>query len=203
MNQKEITKFVDELSKTKNRNIVIVDFANVDKWEEKLGWPVGIKQLAQLIKHFAYGNRSLRRFYYCGDFGPNERSTRLKPWSKTMLNSANINNFEIITKRVKYIPDPKYETGYVKKGNLDIEMAVDMIRMVEDYDKVILFSGDGDLECVLRYLRERYSKEIFVFGARDHTGKELVDARAEGIIKNLLFVEDFEYRLNFRRFYPN
>jgi hypothetical protein len=43
------------------------------------------------------------------------------------------------------------------------------------------------------------NKKIYIFGARDHIGKELVDARTEGVIKDILFVEDFEYRLNLKR----
>ena len=39
----------------------------------------------------------------------------------------------------------------------------------------------------------------YIFGARDHLGKELVDARTKGVIKDILFVEDFEYRLNLKR----
>ena len=63
MDKKEIKKFIDDLAQTKDRNIVIVDFANVDRWQESLGWPVSIKKLAQLIKHFSYGKQFLRRFY--------------------------------------------------------------------------------------------------------------------------------------------
>jgi hypothetical protein len=38
-----------------------------------------------------------------------------------------------------------------------------------------------------------------MFVARDHVGKELVDAQKTGIIKDIIFVEDFEYRLNLKR----
>jgi len=75
-------------------------------------------------------------------------------------------------------------------------MALDLIKEVSNYDKALIFSGDGDLACVIEYLRQVYSKEFYIFCVRDHLGKELVDAKNKGLIKDILFVEDFEYRLN-------
>ncbi len=82
MTKSQITRFLKSFSGTKSRTIIIVDFANVDKWEESLNWTVGVKKLSQLIKHFSQGKKYLRRFYYGRDYGPNQKSTRLKPWSK-------------------------------------------------------------------------------------------------------------------------
>ena len=113
--------------------------------------------------------------------------------------SAQYSGFEIISKRVKYIPDAKYETGFIKKCNLDVEMAIDLIREQENYDIAVIFSGDGDLACICKYIHETFRKKIYVFGARDHVGKELIDAKRDGIIADILFAEDFEYRLNLRR----
>lgn len=199
MNKTQIKKFINELAKTKDRNIVIVDFANVDRWENSLGWKISIRKLSQLIKHFAQGKKFLRRFYYGKDYGSKEKSTKLLPWSDKILTSAEYNGFEIVSKRVKYIPDVKYETGFIKKCNLDIEMALDLIKEVANYDKVILFSGDGDLACIIEHLNTIYSKEFYVFCARGHLGKELIDAKNAKLVKEILFIEDFEYRLNLDR----
>ena len=199
MNHKEITQFLSQLEKTKDRNIVIVDFANVDRWQNSVGWPIGIKQLGQLVSHISYGKKFLRRFYYGEDYGPKDSSMKLLPWSEKMMMSAKYSNFEVISKRVKYIPDVKYETGFIKKCNLDIEMAVDLIREKDNYDTAIIFSGDGDMAYVCKYIHEEFGKKVYIFGARDHVGRELIDAKKEKIIKEILFVEDFEYRLNLRR----
>ena len=83
---------------------------------------------------------------------------------------------------------------------MDVEMAVDLIKEKDDYDKIILFSGDGDLSYVLKYLKEAFGKMAYVFAARDHLGRELVDCRNSGIVEKILFLEDFEYRLNKDRF---
>lgn len=200
MNSQEITTFLESFADKKERTIVVVDFGNVDKWEKNLGWRVGIQELGRLVKHFAQGNKALRRFYYGSDYGPKESSTILSLWSAGVLNRAEMNRFEVITKPVKYICDPFRTDGYEKKCDFDVEMTVDIIRMCDRYDQIVLFSGDGDLIYALRYLRDVFRKTSYTFGARGHVGREVVDALKDGVIQRLLYADDFEYRLNMDRF---
>ena len=199
MNKTEIKNFLNQLSKTLDRNIVIVDFANVDRWQDSTDWPISVNKLGQLNKYISQGKKYLRRFYYGMDFGPKDSSKLLLPWSEKILKQAQYSGFEIVSKRVKYIPDDKYETGFIKKCNLDIEMAIDLIKEQENYDIAVIFSGDGDMAYVCEYIHNIFNKTIYIFGVRNHIGKELIDAKSAGIIKDILFVEDFEYRLNLNR----
>jgi uncharacterized LabA/DUF88 family protein len=109
-----------------------------------------------------------------------------------------MNGLEVVTKRVKYIHTGVEAAPYRPKCDLDVEMTVDLIRERDNYDTIILFSGDGDLMCAIEYLNKEYGKECFVFGARGFTAKEVFDAKSIGIIKDIFFAEDFEYRLNSR-----
>lgn len=197
MDQEGIKKFLESHEPRKQRTIVIVDFSNVEKWKESNGWQVGIQELASLIKHFSNGSQQLRRFYYGSDFGRNEKSTVMVPWSEQLIRRARMNRFEIVTKRVKYMHD---RGEFKKKCDLDVEMTLDLIRLKDSYDHIVLFSGDGDLACVLKYLKEEFGKTVHIFTARNHVGRELIDAHNQGIIETILFAEDFEYRLNKDRF---
>lgn len=199
MNQDEIRTFLSSFATKKDRTIVVVDFGNVDKWATSLGWSVGIQELARLVKYLSQGAKAFRRFYYGSDFGPRERSPVLTTWSGNVLKRANMNRFEVVTKPVKYIHDPHRTDRYEKKCDFDVEMAIDLVRMQAEYDQVILFSGDGDLVYALRYLRDAFAKQSFVFGARGHVGKEVVDATREGVIQRLLYADDFRYRLDMDR----
>lgn len=200
MDKKEIKNIIEKIEESKDRNLVIIDFSNLVHWQDNLKWKIGIKELRKLIKHFVKSKKYLRRFYYGSDFGPKDDSEKLTVWSEMVHKKAEMNNFEIITKRVKYINDKNYKDGYVKKCDLDIEMAIDMIKEESNYDNIILFSGDGDLACVLRYLNEKFNKHAYIFTARNHLGKELLQCKYDKIVKEILFVEDFEYRLNMNRF---
>ncbi len=177
---------------------MIVDFSNAVMWDKSLGWSLGVKELGQLVKHLSVGAKFLRRFYYGSDYGPKESSTAMIPWSKGMQDMARASGFEIITKRVKYMPSQSNPHGYDVKCDLDVEMTVDLIKERDNYDTVVLFSGDGDLAYALQYVHDAYGKECIVFGVRDHVGRELSDLNDKGVVK-LIFTEDFEYRLSYQR----
>jgi uncharacterized LabA/DUF88 family protein len=120
-------------------------------------------------------------------------------WSRMILEKANMNRFEVVAKRVKYIHNQGNSFGYDKKCDLDVDMAIDLIKERENYDTIVLFSGDGDLMCAIKYLKEEYGKSCIVFGARNHVGREVFDAKKTGFVEDIFFVEDFEYRLNTTR----
>lgn len=199
MTQSQIKKFLEAHASKKVRTIVIVDFSNVERWKDSLGWSVGIKELGQLARNLSSGSKFLRRFYYGSDYGSKESGTELHLWSKGMLEQANMSGFDVVTKRVKYMPDETAPGGFRVKCDLDVEMAVDLIKDKDQYDTIIVFSGDGDLAYALKYLHEEHNKECYAFGARNHVGRELIDAKDSGVIKDLFFAEDFEYRLSYQR----
>jgi hypothetical protein len=122
MNHDEIRKFLASWEPLRERTIVIVDFGNVEKWRVSLGFPVGVRELARLAKAFAYGKKPLRRFYYGADYGKSEKAVTLSAFSAQILNSADMNGFEVVEKRVKYIHSPSNTYGYEKKCDLDVEI---------------------------------------------------------------------------------
>jgi uncharacterized LabA/DUF88 family protein len=79
-------------------------------------------------------------------------------------------------------------------------MTIDLIRERDNYDTIVLFSGDGDLMTAIQYLKEEYKKHTIVVSARGHIGREVLDAKRRGIVEEILFADDFEYRLNMNRF---
>lgn len=199
MNKDQIKQFLLSFEPKQNRTIVIVDFANVEKWKFSLGWKIGIQELSNLVKNFSKGQKFLRRFYYGADYGRRENSTVLDPWSKGVLDRANMNGLQVVSKRVKYIHSADNVHGFEKKCDLDVEMAIDLVKERDNYDTIVLFSGDGDLAHALTYMYETFGKAVYVFGARDHIGREMLDAKAQGVITNIFFAEDFEYRLSMDR----
>ena len=55
--------------------------------------------------------------------------------------------------------------GGAKKGDWDIGIAMDMIRMAQKIDTAVLVSGDGDFRALLEYLRSMGCRtEVIAFG---------------------------------------
>lgn len=64
---------------------------------------------------------------------------------------------------------------YSQKANLDIEIVVDMFNTVDQYDRVILFSGDGDFERAIELLRSK-NTHITVVSTEGMIARELRNA---------------------------
>ena len=76
----------------------------------------------------------------------------------------------MITKPAKEFTDP---SGHRKiKGNMDIELCVDMIEMSESIDHIILFSGDGDFRRVVEAVQRKGLKVTVV--STNHTNPPMI-----------------------------
>jgi uncharacterized LabA/DUF88 family protein len=123
---------------------LFIDGANLYAAARALNFDIDYQKL---LKYFAKRGRLLRAFYYTAlledqDFSP------IRP----LVDWLDYNGFTMVTKPTKEFTD---SSGRRKvKGNMDIELAIDMIEMAGKVDHVILFSGDGDfkrlVECVQR-----------------------------------------------------
>ena len=90
----------------------------------------------------------IRSFYYTAILEDQEYSP-LRP----LIDWLDYNGFTLVTKPVKEFTD---EHGRRKiKGNMDIEIAVDMLNISEALDHVVLFSGDGDFRRLLEAIQRR------------------------------------------------
>jgi len=81
----------------------------------------------------------LRAFYYTAlteeqDYSP------LRP----LVDWLDYNGYTMVTKPVKEFTDAQGRRKI--KGNMDIELAIDMMEMAQHLDHIILFSGDGDFK---------------------------------------------------------
>ncbi len=90
-----------------------------------------------LLKCFASRSRLMRAYYYTAltedsDYSP------IRP----LVDWLDYNGYTMVTKPMKEFTDAQ---GRKKiKGNMDIELAIDMMEMADKTDHIILFSGDGD-----------------------------------------------------------
>ena len=82
--------------------------------------------------------------------------------------------FHLITKPLKEYQDHTREVPH-RKANFDVEIAVDATHSLDDFDTMILFSGDSDFEYLIKFLRGQ-SKVVLGFSRSGHVAKELPPA---------------------------
>ena len=78
------------------------------------------------------------------------------------------------TVRTKILKEYYDDTSgrYSQKANLDIEIVVDMFNTVDQYYRVVLFSGDGDFERAIELLRSK-NTHITVISTEGMIAREL------------------------------
>jgi uncharacterized LabA/DUF88 family protein len=118
----------------KERVAVFIDGANLYSASRSLGFDVDYKSLHAFFRTKAY---VVRLFYYTAVL-ETEEYTPLKP----LVDWLGYNGYTVVTKPAKEFTD---STGRRRvKGNMDIELAIDMLEMAPHVNHIVLFSGDGD-----------------------------------------------------------
>ena len=195
--QPEIRQFFEDWRPHRDRTIVVVDYSNVRRWRDTLGWDVSIPDLGRMATLFSK-HQSLRRFHCAADFGPKAGSMCLSQHSADLIASAEVCGFGVVAKRVKYIRDPGRPSGYVSKCDLDVDIATDLFAQRDAYDRIVLFSGDGDFVRALTYLHQEYGKESVVVSAVGARAQEIIDAHAASVVSAIIYADDLKLRLDGR-----
>ena len=83
--------------------------------------------------------------------------------------------FKLVTKPLKVITEIDKAKGDIRKANFDVEITLDAVTLLNDYDTLILFSGDSDFHYLIKRLRQN-GKKVIVVSSRYHISKELVES---------------------------
>lgn len=92
------------------------------------------------------------------------------PEEQNFFDALEKSGFEVKMKDIQVFP------GGAKKGDWDVGIAVDMIKLADRLDAVILVSGDGDYQPVVTYLQENKGCLVQVFSFGKSTSARLISA---------------------------
>ena len=135
---------------------IFVDGANMFYTQKKgLGW---FFDPAKLLKVLVGDYELTDAYWYMGKKQPPD------PRDENFARFLSYAGYVVRTKDLKTISD--YETGEAsQKANLDVEIVMDMFNTIDNYDKVVLLSGDSDFERALDLLRARGKTALCGFDA--------------------------------------
>lgn len=127
------------------RVALFIDGANLYATARSLGFDIDYKRLLDV---FSSRCNLVRALYYTALVEDQEYSP-IRP----LVDWLDYNGYTMVTKPTKEFTDA---TGRRKvKGNMDIELAVDVMEMVEHLDHIVLFSGDGDFRRLVEAIQRR------------------------------------------------
>jgi uncharacterized LabA/DUF88 family protein len=124
---------------------LFIDGSNLYAAARALGFDIDYKRLLEL---FAGKGRLIRAFYYTALVDDQEYSP-IRP----LVDWLDYNGYTMVTKPTKEFTDA---AGRRKiKGNMDIELAIDVMEMAQYLDHVVLFSGDGDFRRLVEAVQRK------------------------------------------------
>lgn len=124
---------------------IFIDGSNLYAAAKSLDFDIDYKSL---LKWASTRGRLVRTFYYTALIDDQEYSP-IRP----LVDWLDYNGYSMVTKPTKEFTDAQ---GRKKiKGNMDIELAIDMMEMAERVDHIILFSGDGDFRRLVEAVQRK------------------------------------------------
>ncbi len=124
---------------------LFIDGANLSATARSLNFDIDYHKL---LNHFRSQGRLIRANYYTAmmedaDYSP------IRP----LVDWLDYNGFSVITKPTKEFTDAQGRRKI--KGNMDIEIAVDIMQLAPELDHVVLFSGDGDFRRLVEAIQRK------------------------------------------------
>ncbi|MGF1476276.1 MAG: NYN domain-containing protein [Geminicoccaceae bacterium] len=127
------------------RFALFIDCANLYQTARALGFDIDYKRL---LKAFKARGRLIRAYYYTALMDEQEYSP-IRP----LVDWLDYNGYTMVTKPLKEFTQT---TGRRKfKGNMDVEIAVDIMEMGAQLDHIVLVSGDGDFRRLAEAVQRR------------------------------------------------
>lgn len=124
---------------------LFIDGSNVYAAARALNFDIDYRRLLDV---FASKGRLIRAFYYTALVEDQEYSP-IRP----LIDWLDYNGYTMVTKPTKEFTDAMGRRKI--KGNMDIELAIDVMEMSERLDHVVLFSGDGDFRRLVEAVQRR------------------------------------------------
>ena len=127
------------------RTALFIDGANLYSAAKALQFDIDYKKLLAL---FRQKGQLVRALYYTALVEDQEYSS-IRP----LIDWLDYNGYTMVTKPTKEYTDA---LGRRKlKGNMDIELSVDAMRLADSLDHIVLFSGDGDFKSLVAALQQK------------------------------------------------
>ena len=128
-----------------DRIALFIDGANLYSSSKSLGFDIDYKKL---LDEFRKRGLLTRAYYYTAlvedqDYSP------IRP----LVDWLDYNGYTLVTKTAREYTDSQGRRRW--RGDMDIEIAVDMMEMAAHIDHAVLFSGDGDFRRLVQAVQQK------------------------------------------------
>jgi len=131
---------------------LFIDGANLYSAAKSLDFDIDYKKL---LDEFRKRGVLIRAYYYTAIVEGDDYSP-IRP----LVDWLDYNGFTLVTKSAREFVDREGRKRW--RGDMDIEIAVDMLEMAEHADHLVLFSGDGDFRALVAAVQRKGARVTVV-----------------------------------------
>ena len=131
---------------------LFIDGANLYSSAKGLGFDIDYKKL---LEEFRTRGILIRAYYYTALVEDQEYSP-IRP----LVDWLDYNGFTLVTKSAREYTDSQGRKRW--RGDMDVEIAVDMMEMASNADHLVLFSGDGDFRVLVEAVQRKGARVTVV-----------------------------------------
>jgi uncharacterized LabA/DUF88 family protein len=135
-----------------DRLALFIDGANLYSAAKNLGFDIDYRKLLEEFKKRSV----LVRAYYYTALVENEDYSPIRP----LVDWLDYNGYRLVTKAAREFVDSQGRKRW--RGDMDVEIAVDMLEMADHADHLVLFSGDGDFRRLVEAVQRKGSRVTVV-----------------------------------------
>jgi uncharacterized LabA/DUF88 family protein len=139
----------------RGRVAIFIDAENLFKAAQQLEISIDYHKL---LSYLTQQSRLLRSFFYICSEPNNSKQQGFLLWMRH-------NNYRVVVK--------EFQCGAVKKNNVDVEIAVDMLSLVPHYDTAVLVGGNDELAYAVNALSYKGIR-VEIVGLRNMTSDKLL-----------------------------
>ena len=132
------------MSSRTSRIALFIDGLNLNLTLRTLGFDIDFRRL---LNEFESRGELVRAFYYTTII--EDQNSTVRP----LVDWLNYNGYTVVTKPMKESVDASGRRRI--KGKISVELAVDAMEFADQFDEMVLFSGDGEYRRMVEAIQRR------------------------------------------------
>lgn len=173
--------------RNKPKASVFVDYRNYYYYLDKHAWEIDWKRFKKFLEkmfdivgiYYYEGIASKAVFFHLHRRASIQDFIYMKEEKKEHFNSLRQQGFKVRKKLIGRIYD-KRKRKYKLKCNFDVELTIDALDALDNYEVCVLCSGDGDFIKLIKYLKGKH-KKVIVMAGKDRLSSGSVKAASQVI----------------------
>lgn len=151
---------------------VFVDASNLWEAQKAKGKMFDYEKLKAFLKR-KFSASEIKVFYYTAYPAEGTREYSLEGRHKFYTYLKKGLGFVVRKKELKRIlTHSEGGDSIQEKGNMDVEITIDVIHHMKKYDTALLFTGDSDFLALVTYIKNG-GKKAYIFSSRNNASQEL------------------------------